>query len=114
MQRHLLSSISQIESFAENEDVSIIFKHSVSCSISAVALNRLESASDRYPHIPIHYYYLDIFKYRDLSNSIALMFDIEHESPQLLVLQNGKCIYSKSHLGINLSDLNAFLNKNLS
>ncbi len=33
------------------------------------------------------------------------MFNIHHESPQVLVIKNGECIYDESHMGINMGDI---------
>ena len=51
-------------------------------------------------------YYLDLLQYRIISNDIAKMFEVVHESPQLLVIKNENCVYNASHnniLEINLS-----------
>ena len=79
-----------------------IFKHSTRCSISSMAKSRLERAgkSDNFD-----LYYLDLIRYRDLSNMIAERFDVEHESPQILVIKNGSCVYDESHSGISMEEL---------
>lgn len=80
----------------------VIFKHSTRCSISSVAKSRLERAS-----APQHaaFYYLDLLSHRSLSNSIAERFSVEHESPQILVIKNGKCVYDESHMGIDMEEI---------
>jgi bacillithiol system protein YtxJ len=80
----------------------VIFKHSTRCSISAVAKSRLERA--KAPET-ISFYYLDLIKYRDISNKIASDFNVEHESPQVLLIRNGECIYDESHSGITMDDI---------
>jgi bacillithiol system protein YtxJ len=80
----------------------VIFKHSTRCSISAVAKGRLER-SKVLPGADI--YYLDLISYRNISNKIAQVFNIHHESPQVLVIKNGVCVYDESHMGINAGDL---------
>ena len=94
------------ESFLDNIGVAI-FKHSTRCSISTVAKTRLSSFWDFNEELPI--YYLDLIAYRGLSDSIAQQFDIMHESPQLLVIKNGECVYDASHLSISVKDLHAEL-----
>lgn len=80
-----------------------IFKHSTRCSISAAAKGRLERAWDKTDHHPpLVTYYLDLLKYRNISNEIANKFDIEHESPQFILIKDGKVIYDASHFGIQL------------
>ena len=80
----------------------VIFKHSTSCSISSMALNRLERAA-----VPetIDFYLLDLIRYRSISNKVAQEFDVHHESPQILLIRNGECIYDESHMGIRADEI---------
>lgn len=78
-----------------------IFKHSTRCSISVMAKNRLDGAEVN----EIDFYYLDLLSNRDISNEIADKFDVHHESPQIILIKNGKCIFDESHSGINIPDL---------
>jgi len=81
----------------------VIFKHSTRCSISSMVLNRFESRWQDDPSVPA--YFLDLIQYRDLSNEIASVFDVVHQSPQVLVIKNGSCIYNASHTGISVPDI---------
>ncbi|MBX2887552.1 MAG: bacillithiol system redox-active protein YtxJ [Ferruginibacter sp.] len=100
----------QIESEADLEDIvslskakpQVIFKHSTRCSISKMALNRLER-SDVFQGADFHL--LDLLHYRTLSNKIADDFKIEHESPQILIINQGKCIFDASHSAISMEDI---------
>lgn len=80
----------------------VIFKHSTRCSISSMAKNRLERSAKPGP---VPFYYLDLISNRTISNKIANVFQVQHESPQVLVIKNGKCIYSESHSGIHLDEI---------
>lgn len=80
----------------------VIFKHSTRCSISTMAKNRLERSTE--PDMPI-FHYLDLITYRNLSNAIAEQFDIPHQSPQILVIKNGSCVYSESHSAIDMDEI---------
>ncbi|MBK6266493.1 bacillithiol system redox-active protein YtxJ [Marivirga sp. S37H4] len=102
-----LNNVEMLQSIAEDKsDKSIIiFKHSTSCSISSMALNRLERSWDENEMAQVEAYYLDLLSYRDVSNAIAEKFGIEHQSPQILVIKNGSCIYDNSHMGINYQAL---------
>jgi len=79
-----------------------IFKHSTRCSISSMAKGRLERSgkSDNFD-----LYYLDLIKYRDISNAIAERLDVSHESPQIILIKDGKCVYNESHNGIAMDDI---------
>jgi bacillithiol system protein YtxJ len=50
-------------------------------------------------------YYLDLISYRDISNAIERTFKVHHESPQLLLIKDGECIYETSHSEISAEDL---------
>ncbi|MAY83275.1 MAG: bacillithiol system redox-active protein YtxJ [Flavobacteriales bacterium] len=79
-----------------------ILKHSTRCGISAMVKKRLELQWEaKNPKISI--YILDLLANRELSNTIAQKFDIQHESPQLILLQNGVSTYHASHIGISSS-----------
>lgn len=76
----------------------LIFKHSTRCSISSMALHRLESSWIEDETIPT--YYLDLITYRSISDTLATSYSTEHQSPQVLLIKNEKCIYTNSHNGI--------------
>ena len=80
----------------------LIFKHSTRCSISSTSLNRLERA---WKTIEVKPYLLDLISFRNISSQIAKEFGIEHQSPQVLLIDQGKCVYNTSHLDINYSDI---------
>ncbi len=80
----------------------VIFKHSTRCSISAVAKSRLERSAA--PE-DVQFYYLDLIKYRSISNKIAESFQVFHESPQIICIKNGSCIFDESHNAISMDDI---------
>ena len=107
-----LTSIDQMNTLIETtskEKVVAFFKHSTRCSISAMALNRLEGKWDAEALGGIEPVYLDLIAHRDISNALASTLDVWHESPQLLVVKDGKCIFNTSHNQINVSDLKGFV-----
>ena len=80
----------------------LILKHSTSCSISKMALARLERADTP---SQINFHYLDLLNYRNISKEIAESFDVSHESPQVLLIKNGNCVYDESHGGIQMEEI---------
>lgn len=80
----------------------VIFKHSTRCSISSLAKNRLDKANN--PE-EMDFYFLDLISYRNLSNKTAEVFNVYHESPQVLVIKNGECVYDESHINITFEDI---------
>jgi len=106
-------AFTDINQFADIEERSkerpvVIFKHSTSCGISAGAKHRLESD---WPDIEgdLEFYYLDLLAYRPISNEIANRYGVRHESPQIIVIKDGKAIYNTSHHRISVGDLNKSL-----
>lgn len=90
---------------ASNQKPIFIFKHSTRCNISAMALSRLERAwkEDELPNTDA--YYLDLIRYREVSNAIESVFGIRHQSPQALVISGGKCVHETTHMGISYNDI---------
>lgn len=84
------------------EKAQVIFKHSNRCSISSVALHRLQKANQPGG---IDFYFLDLIKFRPISNQIAEIFKVRHESPQVLLIKDGKCVFNESHLGIDMHEI---------
>lgn len=101
----VLENSNQIEEIKEasQNKLQLIFKHSTHCIISKMALKNFES--DFLLHDVIDAYYLDLIAYRDISNKIADDFGITHQSPQILVIKDGKVVYHESHEGIDANVL---------
>ncbi|MEP6584443.1 MAG: bacillithiol system redox-active protein YtxJ [Ginsengibacter sp.] len=99
-----LKSEEQINEIKFNSDKSpqVIFKHSIRCSISSMAKNRLDK-NDKPDGVD--FYYLDIINYRDISNKIAEEFNVSHQSPQVLIINGGQCVYNESHSGIRMDEI---------
>jgi bacillithiol system protein YtxJ len=102
-----ITEISQLESIKEesNSTPILILKHSTTCSISKTALNRLERNWNQDSVGTLKPYYLDLLSYRSISSAIASFFNVEHQSPQILLIQNGVCTYSATHFDINFGEL---------
>ncbi|GAB3826316.1 bacillithiol system redox-active protein YtxJ [Pontibacter rugosus] len=107
MNWHPLTSVEQLNEVIEESKSKpvVIFKHSTSCSISATAKSRLERKWDDADLNDVKAYYLDLLKYRSVSNEIAEVLEVHHESPQLLLVKDGQCTYEASHLGISVDEL---------
>lgn len=100
-----LKSNNQIKEIIEKSKAKpqVIFKHSTRCSISAMAKGRLERSL-----APgnADFYFLDLITYRNISNQVSSEFDVFHESPQILVIKNGECVYDESHGSITMDEIN--------
>lgn len=101
-----LMDVSRLESLKEESKTRAvgIFKHSTRCSISATALDRLERSWDKLLP-PVTPYFLDLIAHREISNTIAEVFKVEHESPQFILIKDGQVVYHDSHYGIDLEEI---------
>lgn len=85
----------------------VIFKYSTRCGISRITLRKFET--DLPENLDVAYYFMDLVKYRSLSNEIADRLKVRHESPQLIVLKDGKVIHHSSHQDINAKQLSDYI-----
>lgn len=103
-----LEQLSEIQKQSKEQPV-LIFKHSTRCSISRTVLDRLERNWNSEEAKNIQAYYLDLIAHRDVSNTIATTFQVHHESPQVLIIENGQSVYDKSHLEIDFKSIKSFV-----
>lgn len=97
-----LTSMEELDSLANQDSYAIIFKHSTRCPVSSMAKRTFEFESTLLPEeVPV--YYLDLIKYRDISNEIANKWQVRHESPQVLLIKGDQCIYHESHNDIEVA-----------
>ena len=99
--------LNDIQQLADIKELSktrpqVIFKHSTRCSISTMAKSRLER--NEQPDSG-DFYFLDLLKYRSISDQIATEFAVTHQSPQILLIKNTECVYEESHSGIQMDEI---------
>lgn len=105
-----LQSKEQLVKIAQAKGSHIIFKHNTTCPISKSVIKKLEQEAGILPHdTPV--YILDLLSNRDISNSVAATFNIPHQSPQLLLIKDGKCIYNESLYNISAEETAQALNE---
>jgi bacillithiol system protein YtxJ len=104
---HQLQTIQQLEEIIEQsqERPILIFKHSTRCSISAMAWDRLKRNWKSEDEEKVSLFYLDLITYRSISNTLAELFQVRHESPQVILIHQGKAIYNASHMGIQYQEI---------
>jgi bacillithiol system protein YtxJ len=98
------SQLADIQQKSHDQPV-LIFKHSTRCSVSRTALDRLERNWNSDELIEIQPYFLDLIANRNISTLIAEGFNVEHQSPQVLLIRNGKSIYDRSHFDIDFQSI---------
>ena len=90
------------------EKLQVIFKHSTTCGISSMVLNRfIENYNLEKAQIDL--YFLDLRSYREVSNEVGYKFQVMHQSPQLLVIKDGVVVAHSSHGAISNTNLEDFI-----
>lgn len=102
-----MDTLDQLEKDSHNKMVAI-FKHSVSCGISAHVKHSLESQWNLADEA-LDIYYLDLINFRPISNEIASRFSVMHQSPQILLIKDGKVIYHSSHMAVTAGNIETAL-----
>jgi len=98
-----VSILKEIDEYSKEEPV-LIFKHSTRCPISSMSLSRFERSFES--EAAFKPYFLDLITYREVSNTIAEKYGVAHESPQAILIHDGKAVYHNSHNGIDFEDIN--------
>ncbi|HEY0740784.1 MAG TPA: bacillithiol system redox-active protein YtxJ [Chryseosolibacter sp.] len=109
MKWNQLRAADQLEEIKKesSEKKILIFKHSTRCNISRASLDRLERNWNEQEMQDVKPYFLDLLNYREISNKIVQQFNVEHESPQILLIDNGKAILDQSHFSIDYDQIKA-------
>ena len=97
-----LGQLNEISTLSSEKPVAI-FKHSTRCSISRMALRQFENEFNSSDKVTLCF--LDLIVHRDVSNEIAHRFGVAHQSPQLILIKDGKAIYHVSHSDIDAEEL---------
>ena len=105
-----LTSVDQLDTIVEESKVTpvAIFKNSTRCGISSMVMRQFERAYDLNKD-QMKLYYLDLLVFRKVSDELSINFQVLHQSPQLIVVNNGKAVAHASHNGISASILHNFI-----
>lgn len=87
-------SLEDLAGFLRFDGTTFIYKHSTRCSVSLFAMRRLNMVE---PQENEQWIYIDVVMQRTLSMAIAEELGVHHESPQLLMLRQGKVVAHGSH-----------------
>lgn len=104
-----VEQLMEVLSTTEEKPV-LLFKHSTRCSISMMALNSFQSKWTSGDEL-CGLYFLDLLNHRDVSNEIAVLTGVIHQSPQAIVLKGKEIIYDASHSSIDARRIEAILRK---
>ena len=83
----------------------VVFKHSNSCSISSRAYREMEKLNSQ---VNI----LEVQSARDVSRELANLTGVRHETPQVIVLRDGKAVWNASHFDVTANDVAKALESN--
>ena len=109
MQWKNITDRSQVSEIQNQSGYSLIFKHSTRCSVSMMAKRRFEMDWEVIP-ANTSLYFLDLISFRDVSAEIAETFQVQHESPQILLIKDGDCILDASHSDISADEVAEVIN----
>ena len=102
-----LEEINTIKEISINQSI-LIFKHSTRCGISRMVIKQFESLFNE-ENKQLKVYYLDLLNYREVSSKLSEVFQVIHQSPQLLVIKNGISVYNESHYEITKVNLSKYV-----
>lgn len=80
-----------------NDHPVVVLKHSTTCPISAAAYREFTSLELQ------HAYMVKVIEHRDVSNEIAKDVQVQHASPQVIIIQNGQATWQATHYHITAS-----------
>ena len=99
---HPCKSEKDLTKILESESA-LLFKHSTACGSSARAYDEMKLFAHRPLAIPVHM--IRVIEERALSKRAAEVLGVEHESPQLIRVKNGRALWSLSHSDITVESV---------
>ena len=105
-----LNSLEQIKTIKEQSksETIFVFKHSTRCGISSIVIKRFENLFDSSMN-NIKVYYLDLLNFRAISDEVGYSFQVQHQSPQLLIIRNEVAVLNVSHYDIAIVNIQKYL-----
>lgn len=107
-----IKEIEEYKKLKDNEEIFFIYKHSTICPVSTNALEQLEIFLNKNEDIKKKVNKVHVIEDRPLSNFIADDLEVRHQSPQLLLIKNGKCIWNDSHMRLTAEKIAEIVKEN--
>jgi len=82
----------------------LLFKHSRTCGISCEALDELHTHVAEAPP-GTAYKLITVQSHRQVSDELSVRFGIRHETPQAILLRDGRPVWNASHFRITAKEL---------
>jgi bacillithiol system protein YtxJ len=89
----------------------VLFKHSYSCGTSAEALDELIAHLDQGRRGDADYAVVTVQTHREISNAVSARLGVRHETPQALLIRNGRVLWSASHFRVTADAVAKALDK---
>jgi bacillithiol system protein YtxJ len=87
----------------------LLFKHSRYCGVSCEALDELQSHIESHDSGGVAYKMITVQTHRPVSDAAAQRLGVRHETPQAILLREGKAVWNASHFRITASQLDRIL-----
>jgi bacillithiol system protein YtxJ len=87
----------------------LLFKHSRYCGVSCEALDELQSHIESRENASVSYKMITVQTHRPVSDAAAQRLGIRHETPQAILLRDGRVVWNASHFRITATELAAFV-----
>ena len=88
----------------------LLFKHSRYCGVSCEALDELQSHIDSQAEPSVAYKMVTVQTHRPVSDAIAQRLGLRHETPQAILIRNGRIVWNASHFRITATQLDQVVN----
>jgi bacillithiol system protein YtxJ len=102
-----LTTVEALETALETTGKKLFFKHSTRCIISSMALKSFEREWDT--ALDVTLYFIDLIANRPVSNELAEISQVQHQSPQAIVMDGTKVLHSSSHEQIDANKIKQLL-----
>lgn len=103
----MITSVEQWESWLEDSRTQplLLLKHSTQCPISAEAFEAFRSFADTPQAASVRTGVVTVIEHRPVSDAIAKRLQVKHESPQALLIKDGKAVWHASHWSVTKESL---------
>ena len=91
----------------------LLFKHSYSCGTSAEALDELIAHLDEKRRHDTDYAVVTVQTHREISNAVSARLGVRHETPQALLIRDGRVVWSASHFRVTADSVAKALDQHL-
>jgi thioredoxin 1 len=107
-----VEDVAQLDRLLRSSDPQplLLFKHSRTCGTSAQALDELLTHLDE-RGTNARYAIVTVQTHREVSTAVAKTLGIRHETPQVLLIQGGRVVWSASHFRVTADAVDAAIRR---